>query len=478
MKFITIIISAIIFIFNAEKVFMSESYFWYTIKNYAILQEENKTFFVYKIIDINGISEVSTENTELNYNFKGKVSVEYVLEDEIILSDDKNYYSVSKNKYALEDNGVIKLMPKSEIVKIVDGIFFYKLGNVKLADNAYSKTANYKTLKNIPYDFEILDKYRWKYILKTKDKILFYNLFKDEAKYIDIDAKTAVYKKNEDGYSFLYDDKRFYIIESFDIAEELTEDFAIFNKKAGFLEWEYFNLDYNVVFEEKRNNALWVYIEPGISLQNNRSVYFYPIEAKYISKDNTVIEHKGKYYTSGYNAIYEKTADISEVKDISSLEKFGVFYKDNYKVYNLNSRMYFPNKFVTVKNVSVNAVFYPSIESFMYSTGSFIDDDGVIKFYSISDKEGVIYNSIPHNTYLKFLRVAYAFDDKLLIENEIIKSPMDFESISFVESYVDVIRGYSDKGLAPLAVKYRHYFKDKNGTYMYESRSKELKKVE
>lgn len=82
-------------------------------------------------------------------------------------------------------------------------------------------------------------------------------------------------------------------------------------------------------------------------------------------------------------------------------------------------------------------------------------------------------------THFKDLKLAYAFDEKLFIEDQLINSGMDFVTVEFLGSTVDVINPCDNGRIGGLSVEveYNYYFKDKKGIYLYHSGNKKLKKL-
>ncbi len=492
---------------------MSESYYWHTTKKVAIEQKNNKVFITTKTFDPNGISLVQEKKLELKYRFAGNVKIVWQSNDYFILADDTQYFAVSNNEFSFEREGVVPLMPRSEIKKVIDDIFFFHSGKVQKFRYITDKKVVFAELKKLPLDFKILDKNKEGFLLRTKEKVILYNYSINNQNQItetirdfEVDPKTAVYRKNSDQYSpdFLYDDQRFYTIENLWHINEMTEDFLLFKKQGGFLKWIYRpdgEFD-EVVFEEKENEALWGYLKNGFFLNSGETIYFYAIPAKYASQDQTLIEMNNRFFRSGYNAkdyrsahhsymqetqdegelrrleeelALEYAVDVSVIKNISKLRAFKSFFTDDELVYHLVYSSNERKQFVIVQSLSSKAVYYPPVASYGNSTSGFFDDEGVIKFVSYQQEK--VTHTIPHKSKLKFLRIAYLFDDKMLIENEVIDSPLDFETAALHESFVDVITGFSDKGSPNIEVAYRHYFKDKNGIYLYKTGSKKLEKM-
>ena len=82
------------------------------------------------------------------------------------------------------------------------------------------------------------------------------------------------------------------------------------------------------------------------------------------------------------------------------------------------------------------------------------------------------------NGEVKDLSVGYAFNNQLFIDDEIITTPTDFNSIEFACSLVDVQSPCDGgRGQIPVVVHYYHFFKDKNGLYVYSTERKSIEKV-
>ena len=77
----------------------------------------------------------------------------------------------------------------------------------------------------------------------------------------------------------------------------------------------------------------------------------------------------------------------------------------------------------------------------------------------------------------KDLKLAFAFDDKILIEKSLIKNIGDFATMEFVGSSVEVVSPCDGNGRSSVKVNYVYYFRDKNALYLYKSGQDGLKKL-
>jgi hypothetical protein len=75
------------------------------------------------------------------------------------------------------------------------------------------------------------------------------------------------------------------------------------------------------------------------------------------------------------------------------------------------------------------------------------------------------------------LKLAFAFDDKILIEKRLIKNIGDFATMEFVGSSVEVVSPCDGNGKSSVKVNYVYYFRDKNALYLYKSGQDGLKKL-
>ena len=86
--------------------------------------------------------------------------------------------------------------------------------------------------------------------------------------------------------------------------------------------------------------------------------------------------------------------------------------------------------------------------------------------------------TISNKSALKNLKLAFAFDDNLLIENKVIPIIADFNSFEFLGSIVQVVSTCDDGcGQIEIGVNYNYYFKDKNAVCKYHSGGKGFVKL-
>ena len=179
-------------------------------------------------------------------------------------------------------------------------------------------------------------------------------------------------------------------------------------------------------------------------------------------------------FFDSFNAIYQSNSlNVSLVEDLLNLERIDFYsYSDGKQNYRFNYDKY---KLIPIQDkLSENALFYKAISSYSNCTASFYNDNGTLKY---ANDKGDIHIKRKINTKVKFLELAYAYDDYIYIEGQEIISIADFDTLEFLGSTVDVIQPCDGgKGQIPVVINYYYFFKDK--VYSYYSGGKKIKIIE
>ena len=472
------------FCMSINSAFASECYFYHTTKNYKIVQKEGRSFIEYTELDPNGITIVHYQLTGLKNQFKGNIKELSNMNETIVFSDDEKIYAVPTGSGYNGDYKVIKIAAAKEISEIIDGrILLYKNGKTQLFGvSPYADNPDYRDLRNLPRSATLLTSTTDALLLKNDKHVFLYDIENDTAQIIPkLDAKSVVFKPSPEPYEahFLYDDNTFYLLDDglFSFTD-VTADFSGY--KISFFSVDFIIGNYlqQVYLKDTANNILWIYIKAGIDLDNGENAHFYPLKnARFVNDKLAILHYKNEYYLSGWNAVYDyNRLNISAVKSIQDLVPFPFgeyIYDDGNSLYMFdydNSKL-----FPLSKLLSDKAVYYPPIASYMHGTSSFFDDNGIIRIVTADFSK--IVKEILHNTPVKNLKVAYAFDDKIFIEDTLIASIADYETLTFLKSVAYPVQPCDGDGQIQIVVNYSYFFKDKNSYYEYKTGDKGLKRL-
>ncbi len=466
-----------------NKTSASECYFYHTLKKHSLVQKEGKCFIEYTELDPNGITIAQHQLTALRKKFRGTVKLINSTRETLIFADEANYYAVSVA--GGNDYKVLQLAALKDIEEIIDGrILVYKNGKVQCVNiYPYADDPEYKDLKNFPRGAGVITSTHDAFLLKADGKVLLYDIENDRSQIIpELDAKTVVFKPSPEPYEahFLYDENTFYLLDDGLFSyTDVTGNFS--GHQVNFLTMQYIVGDYlqQIYFKDTASRILWAYIKAGISEGTGESFYFYPLKnAAFVNDANALVHYNNGYYLSGWDAVYDyNKLNLNEVKsvhNIRSLPYAEYIYEDGVYLYRFDDDL---SKFVRIPQLlSDEAVYYPAVQSYLHGTSAFYDDKGVINI--ITGDLSKIVKELPHRSPIKNLKIAYAFDDKLFIEDQFIPSPADVETITYLKSIADPVQPCDGgDGQIQVVVNYTYFFKDKNHYYHYQTGDKTLKKL-
>ena len=489
------IILIFIFIFTTPLLKASECYHYHTLKTYQLKNLHGKLFLEAIVKDPNKISILSYSALLLKNISPNNSSVYSETTDGIIIKNALAYYYVAKN--TLDEKTVLidKISDvKTQSLAPIGLTFFIKGQWKKLIYNPYYPTyaqrVKFALVKNIPKNVKLFRTYFYGQhpIYLLKDNLHVYIFDEDEATIKTIENITPITAKNdtlnESSDEFcIYDNNTFYLTrDNFRTVENATIQFKDRPLKQSFLKLKFHRPNSFRTYLDFQDGALWSYVSAGISLDQGGDVNFYRVEnSKYLGPSGLVL-HKGFLYDDPWSLVYENhPIDLPKLKNIKdfTLTQDGSYRvgKDIYKVRDLDGGGILEKveNAVSYENGAV-ATFNNALWSYRHATPQFYLTNNIISFYNYNTQTAE--QTINHKSVVKDLKLAFAFDDKLLIENKVIQSIADFESIQFLGSTVDVKQGCDGgKGQIEIIVEYNYYFKDKSAVYKYHTGDKGLKKL-
>ncbi|TCD12105.1 hypothetical protein EZ449_03550 [Pedobacter frigidisoli] len=407
-----------------------------------------------------------------------------VFDDEkaLIVRDNQFYYLVAKELPYEKPIVAQKICVVSPLVKVKNSrlIRFNRKWHYIIPNSFVKQGFDDVLLTKLPTDFKIVysinrDKGA-NYLIKSNKQVAGVNIsidYKNNAYSYNpipkLNPLSTVFTSAQDDVddNFLRDDRNFYLI-NYDLNfRDVTSQF-IKEKKTGFNKMSInFNSFHEAIFSDG-SNTLWIYFKDGISLSDGTDPNFMPIEAKFLNADNKIIVYDGKYYTDGWAAANEvDNVDLSKVNDKASLVLLPDGpYADKYQCYRIENYCLLPDG-------PLPAIDKMQKLSAISSYGSSMPALRVSQNFIYREENT---DSISHTSAVKFLVKAYAFDDKILIENKLIDNPANREKMVFIGALANVIvpcdggRGQNHA----VIVKYRYFFKNDKTIYTYYSSENNL----
>ncbi|MCG9792629.1 hypothetical protein [Flavobacterium algicola] len=413
--------------------------------------------------------------------------------DGLIICNQVGYYWIDKNTDTFEAKGVKKIIDKNKVSQVFGLHAFCINGKWKhLTYDINTDRSTIKDLKKFPNNAKIIHHSTAGrgscYLLKDNTKVFSYDEDAGEINEIEnLDAATTNFQLSDWDYDdhFLYDHNTFLMIDlNFDNIRDVTADFKKLGLKHNFTQAKFTqNFSAELVLDFN-DGSLWIYNKNGVDLENEESVLFYQIKHATFLPHIKYILHNKNLYSNNFDLINDISRfDVAEVADLKSLnEKFSVFY-DKFNQYKIVTNSNGTNIFKKETNHSQNStilldplVNYEGVYSYLHSMPQFYTSKGFIFFLNDNN---TIEKSIPYKSKIKNLKIAYAFDNKLLIENQVIENIADYDTIEFIGSSVDEISGCDGgNGQTDIVIEYNYYFKDKNAVYFYHSNSNKMNKLE
>ncbi|TDG35611.1 hypothetical protein EZJ43_13405 [Pedobacter changchengzhani] len=489
------IVLIFIFIFTAQLLKASECYHYHTGKKYELETVGGKLFLALITTDPNKISIAGYSKILLKDILPANSKIVAETQDGVIVKNDVAYYYIPKSTF-YDDKLLIDKIAESSLTNYPQiGFTFFMDGFwKKLAYNPYYPTkaqrVKFTPVKNMPKNATIMASFpnggTTTYLLKDKSKVYSYDESSAEVTIIkNITPSTAkIDTLNESSDEFcIYDDNTFYLTrDNFRTVENVTTQFKDRPLKQSFLKLKFHRPNSFRTYLDFQDGALWSYVSAGISLEQGGDVNFYQVEnSKYLEPSGLVL-HKGFLYDDPWNLVYENhPIDLPKLKNIKdfALNEDGSYSvgKDIYKVRDLDGGSIL-EKVENIVAVGSDAVrtFNNALWTYRHPISMFFATKNSITFYNAETQK--IEKEINFKSPLKNLILAYAFDNKLLIENEVIQSMADYESMEFLGSTVQVVSPCDGgRGQIEIVVNYDYYFKDKNGVYKYHTGNKGLVKL-
>lgn len=462
--------------------FASECYHYHTSVQYKIETSKNGVFLVCNTVDPNGVSISDSKKVKLSLIPQDDWVVENTGGDFILLSNKNAYFILNADSYNFDQNQPLKIFDKNEIKSMFNGNMFLKNNEwIYVSYNDFEKKVTRKKIVNLPADADFFAKTPTNsYLLKNKQSVytcVFRNNDVEVLKVPNINASNARFIAPEyylDNY-FLFDSDTFYLTNTtLDLNNDVTNEFKELGFSGDFTILKHVNSGFLTGFYDVKENTFWSYVEAGISLEDSSDTHFYPIENAQLTSNKMFVVVNNKYYNHSWNAVYE-TGEIN-TSNPSFLDKLELFPNDIYYDRSVYYRFnYDSNTFVPVDYLQGTIAFYNGVNSYQHGTSSFfLMQKGLYVF----NGENSVKKLTDINGEVKDLSVGYAFNNQLFIDDEIITTPTDFNSIAFAGSLVDVQSPCDGgRGQIPVVVHYYHFFKDKNGLYVYSTERKTIEKV-
>lgn len=463
----TLLIGCCLFLLSVKAV-ASECYHYHTGKRVEIIHQNERTFLQISVIDPNGIS-IASQNC---YPIPG-ASPELKLTDVRgngteafqLAEDYENYYYLS-TQYPQDTVKLLKIAEK----KNVSSFFSTTLGCIngkwqQLRFNVYNDSLTTTEVKGFPDEATVVGNMGNRAFLLQDHQYLYAYDVRDArvTAYQTLDGNTLhVEELDDNNYLVVDKDQAFFLELPWFQKTDLTPDLLASDLTKPFHLNGVHYLSYAHVLDI--NGELF-------GINGGSSLYRLP-DTDFYKGNKLLLERNEKLYMAPWDAYAGfQPVDASDVQALANLYLTNSgYYTDDHFYYYFD---YDKKKLVKMVDFSIDYAFTRGVFSYMHGTGNFYNNETEICY--INQNEHQIVERIPHSTPLKNLQIAYAFDDKLLIENKVIEHAADYHSLSFLGSTVDVISGCDGgDGQIPIVIEYNYFFRDENHIYFYRTGDKKL----
>ena len=470
-------------LFLNSQLFASECYHYHVSTKYEIQVKNNEVFLRQNTVDPNGVSISQSNKIQLSFNAAENWKIDGVENNMIFLSTNNAYYFVSTEGYNFNEQKPMFLFKKSEVENRFNNNMFQQNGQwIFVTYDAWDKKIHKKKVPSVPENLQIIAKTQNNaYLVKNNAGVYVGNFQSDGVSFTKIEhlnPKTTQFiipNYYLDAY-LLYDDDTFYLTNiNIENNEDVTNEFKSLGFKGDFTQLTFIKSELLSGFKDK-NNQFWAYVEAGISLENADDVHFYPIENVQFTKDNSLLIADNKYYNSSWGAIYQtENIDVSKVNNPNDLQNInGSVYYDGLYYYWLN---YETRAFEKEATLVGHLTMFDGVTSYQHSLASFFSLQNNTLYYFTGDQK--VKKITAYSGTIKDVKVAYAFNDKMYIDDAIIPSPLNFETLEFVQSVVNVEQGCDGgRGQIPVVVHYYHFFKDATSLYVYATKTQTFQKID
>lgn len=432
-----------------------------------------------RVIDPNGISIAEEQTYSIKLSCRNIELVSQEGDDILVLADATYYLMPNDPGYNNKEIIPSRISEK----KNVDNVFLTNIlhinGQWVFLQRKSSGQLDRIPILPFPLNPEVLAEFdNRKYLLRDEKQVYTFEVGdKKASKFPGLNAaRVQCFKAdNNDPKYFLTDGQLFYIVDmgmldTMNLTQSLLSLGAArpFTIKEAASNWLNTFVDFG-------DGKIWSYIPAGMDLSDGSTAYLYPLEGKWLNMQHQLVSVNGKIYYGGWEAANDfPSLDVASVKVPWDLliTASGLYY-DGLQYYNCN---YDTKKLDPVSWLTAKATWKSGWASYRNSISPFFDDGQHLIFPGSDDGR---HRVIPHVSALKELELAYVFDDKILIEDQVIPNIADRETMEFLGSTVDVINGCDGgRGQVDVVVEYNYYFKDKNAVYFYHTGTGQMKKLE
>lgn len=457
-----------------QELFAEDCYFSRTVATYEIEVSNHQAFLTETRKDPNGISIFSYKKQRIEGINFAEIRLISVVADRIIVANNEGYYCLSnffQEKEKLQVNQFAESKNVSDFFQ--DDIFCIDGKWQQLVlDKNENKWITFP-IKNFPNDPIFIGKVSDQaYLLKDEHSVYVYNKNTILVEHLpNLQPQKAQLKYQYNSSIFVCDEDTMYLFQSDGNYRNITSEFKKIDfQKNTFTRVRFIKDAFGKLGLSFSDGNIWLLKENNLK----KSVSFQQIKQVEYNFGNKLFLYKANYYKTFEDLLLGKKFSINvlNVKNLQNLKytNFGIYYDTEF----------FYKEDETTRKLEILPT---DFEGYRYLNSSFYANQAAISqkplwcfwatekdvFY-IDDSPQII-KEFAYKQPIKDLKLAYLIDDKLLIEDVVIRNIKTASDLQFVGSVV-----YTENP-CDMQVTYTYYFKDKSAVYKYQSGKRELEKL-
>lgn len=479
---------SILFLFaTIQTLIASECYHYHTSKSYQIIVKNNGVYYQFTERDPNGFSYAR----QVTIPIKGidKESYKSIGEDEgtLMFSDKNGFYMLSKREPS-DDKEVIysKVLGPNINQKHINGRLYFIDGKWVYMDG-WGNNITKVELTELPRNLVNVKCYSYSMYVKNENKVFVVSIdLNSDKKYTwseipHLNPENLIYYscnqlKNED---YIADENHMFCITKEGSFADVTPQLMALGVK-NYNSLKLINADIPMWQKEryilkKRDGASVSSKDPltgkDIDVEYSYSG-FKPLIPAYGNINYALYANKiYPIWDDNFSQAYTVKTDAAKLKVIQDklLQGSDFYYFEDANNFKIIST-----------NISADAKFFPEVYSYNSYLPKALVDENYIYFIADQFKTHLDNKKRLTSQIVKQLGTFYLFNNSLFDGKKSYPIIADYASISYLGSYVEVLNACSGDmpNSEQVAVKYHHFFKDKNKVFYFDEQKEHLQIIQ
>lgn len=465
----------------------SECYNYSTSVTHKIIVKNNSVYYQFTEKDPNGFTYVRQENKLLKGIDKNTFKAIGEDEDGLMFSDKNGFYILGKgDQYEKNIASYSKILGFNKNQKHINGRLFLLNGKWTYFDG-WQNNITKIVLPELPENLSNIKSYENGFYLKSDKNVFMVSIdFNTDKKYeISVipnlnPLKTVLYACKEiNNENFLADEQHIFAIRREGSFVDITPQFRVLKVQGKLNSLQLINPEIPMWRDGQRiikkreghsNNGRDPLTGEEISIEYSYSTSK-PLIPEF-GKMNYVFFGNKIYsvWDDNFSMPYAVKTDVSKLQSMEGKllkgDDFYYFEDDGSKLINTN--------------ISADAQFFHGVYSYRnYLPKALLHDKHIYFLYDrytpqLEDKRVLTSETV------KQLGIFYLFNNALFDGENTFPITADYESLSYLGSFTDVIKGCSGsmENSPQVEIKYHHFFKDENSVYYFDEQNKKFQIIQ